>query len=491
MAKGTYAGLQQIKPVQSQQGDIVSGWIEKYIAEGKAEKAAKLKELQEKNAKTEEFFRTVKIEPKDVEMKIADANQKLTTEVTNRIGELKLKAMNAKTDFERSKYMNEANMLSSNYRNYQTTLSSKQFIDGVKEAREYYESGKAFDQSEQARSFNAYANGMYDVRLTDDNNIETLVKTGDKLNDPPTPYTTSQIMELGTRKGEPNMLDPLYDEMAKTAKYYAELYENNPTGDKKTTVKQFVREKAELDFKSRYGEFDVRGQSNSTDYKQFGIRMMGKVPETEEEHNELKKLWVDKFSTYLPTVKKEIKETSDEDRIWKERMHAYRVQQDSINNAISLMNANNKAANATPPFTLAENAMVTGYSSKGTVDMSNAMMVETKKNTIIAFKVPNKNGKGFHTEYYNGGKDAYGRTVIDYTKRLGKGQAKTMLELGKVDFNSFDDRVMKQNSQILSDFKPGGQKALGQVKYDGAYKPASENDELTWDDLKKIQKITK
>ena len=472
MAKGTYAGLQQIKPVQSKQGDIVSEWIDKYIAEGKAEKAAKLKEMQEKNAKMEDFFRTIKIEPKDVEMKIAEANQKLTTDVTNRIGELKLKAMNAKTDFERSKYMNEANKLSVNYRNYQTTLSSKQFIDGVKEAREYYESGKAFDQSEQARSFNAYANGIYNVRLTDDNDIETLVQTGDRLNDPPTVYSTSQVMELGTRKAEPNMLNPLYDDMAKKAKLYTETWERNPTGDLKTSAKEFVREKAELDFLSRYGNFDVRGQNNNIEYKQFAKTMTGKtigVDEwTEEDHNNLKNLWVDKVSTYAPTAKKEINEVSAYQIAKDAQARADRLNQQAIDNALRAAAIANRPA-PEPNITYVGNASVLRANSKGVGNYDNGLLIKTKKEgSIVGYNV--KGAKGNYVQYFIVGKDERGRMAIE--QPANKADVYARIQQSGGDPKSVEAEIRQQPPLKFSNIVKGAK--VGKIKYDGSYKPESE-----------------
>lgn len=473
MAKGTYAGLQQIKPVQSQQGDIVSGWIDKYIAEGKAEQARKIKEQQEKNAQMDEFFRTVKIDPKDVEMKLTEANQNLTNSVTNKVAELRLQAMNAKTDTERTVAMNRVNKIMNNYRYYQNSLSSKQFVDGVKENRAYYDSNEAFDQSEQANLMNAYANGQFDFSLDDNDEIVLYAKTGDKINDDPVPYSVSQVYELGTKRAEKNMLNPLYDDMAKKAKLYTETWERNPTGDLKTSAKQFVREKAELDFLSRYGNFDIRGQNNNIEYKQFVKTMTGKtigVDEwTEEDHNNIKNLWVDKVSTYAPTAKKEINEVSSYQIMKDAQARADRLNQQAIQNAFRAAAIANKPA-AEPSITYVGNASVLRASSKGVGNYDNGLLINTKKNgAIVGYNV--KGAKGNYVQYFIVGKDEKGRMAIE--QPANKADVYSRIQQSGGDPSSIESTIRQQPALKFSNIVKGAK--VGQIKYGGAYKEASED----------------
>ena len=47
MAKGTYTALQQLKPTEIKVGELYGNWVDGYVKNGEAERAAKAKLLAE------------------------------------------------------------------------------------------------------------------------------------------------------------------------------------------------------------------------------------------------------------------------------------------------------------------------------------------------------------------------------------------------------------------------------------------------------------
>lgn len=323
--KGNFVALQPLKPVENRVGSIVSDWVDKFVAEGRAEQAAKLKALQERKASTDAYFKEFKIDPKETDKFLTDANFNLTTEVGGKIGNYGRLASEAKTDFERNQYMLKAKKLYDNYKFYQTALGSQQFLNGIKEAREFAASGDAFDDTEQTRLIKAYEGNLYKIGTDDNGNIKIYAHTGANLDDPPKEYSLSEVMQLATAKPQRDLLEDtksggkgLYSDMQGRAKLFTEEWQKNPTGDRKTGAKTFVRERAGIDFDTKYGAFNANRPINSMEdlanmeYGQFAIKTIGKIPESEEEHNKVRDAYITKMETFAPIKASDIVETSQQ-----------------------------------------------------------------------------------------------------------------------------------------------------------------------------------
>lgn len=336
--KGNAIAYQALKPAEFKVGDIVSDWVTNYIKDGKAERAAKLKALQERNAAIDDYFKEFKVESKEVDKYISTANYQLTQDVVNKLGELHYKAKNAETDYERNKNMVSARRLVDQYKYYQTELGGKQFADDIERVRSFALTGDAFDDSEQLRLMKAYEGNLWRMGITDDGDIRIYAKTGENVNDPEKDYSLSELKGMATGISQVDLLEDtktrgkgLYSEMDSRAKLFMEEYANNPTGDRYKSAKEFVADKAGLDFDSKYGSFNANRPTtsiadlSSMEYGQFAIRNIGKIPETEEEHAQARQKYIDLMKARTVETRKDINEVSayqrmKDDREWQLKM---------------------------------------------------------------------------------------------------------------------------------------------------------------------------
>ena len=153
-------------------------------------------------------------------------------------------------------------------------------------------------------------------------------------------------MKLGTATAQVDLLEDtktrgagLYTDMAKNAKYYTEEWTRNPTGDRLKSAKQFVAEKAGIDFDSKYGAFNANRSTGNIDdlanmeYGQFAIKTIGKIPETEQDHKLVRDAYITKMGTYVPEKTKDINEVSAYKVAQDAMKFAYKVSQDAIRNS--------------------------------------------------------------------------------------------------------------------------------------------------------------
>ena len=327
MTKGTFTAAQALRPTELKVGDILSTHIDNLIKNQRAEQAAKLKALAERKASIDDYYKSIKIEPKEVDKYISDANYKITSEITDKIGQYRLMAQNAKTDYEANKYMAASKKLADQYRFLQTELGGSQFLNDLQKVREYVASGDAFDDSEQIRLAKAYEANLWRMATDDDGNIRIYAKTGTNLDDPEKEYSLTELKAIATGRAQVDMLEDtktrgkgLYSEMQSRAKLLTEEWTTNPTGDRLKSAKEFVAEKAGIDFDTKYGAFNANRPVNSSDdltsleYGQFAIKTIGNIPQNEEDHNRVRQAYIQKMSTFAPTKTKDINEVSDYQR---------------------------------------------------------------------------------------------------------------------------------------------------------------------------------
>ena len=419
MAKGNLVAYTPLKPTENKVGDIIASNIDYLIKTGQAEKARKIKELQDRNASLEEFSKSIKIEAKETDKYLTDMNVKLTTDTTILIGNALQNAYNSTNEADKQKWMRIGQNASESYKAIQATFGGTKFLEGVKNARDFANSGEAFDQSKQAKLIQAIENSHIRQQLNADGTISFFAKVGKNINDPEKEFTTGEISLMFQQELPVNKLETtkrggkgLYDKMREVAPLLIQEYTKNPTGDRKISVKEFVRKKGEIEFDTMFGKDLNVNRSEDDDFGQFSIMTIGKLPSTPEEQAQVKEAFLEKLWSYAPSESLDIAEKSNADkeeqawRIKNAKKNFYKVDEPSGGNSNS---------SGSQGFTSISEGMF-------------MMQVKDAKGNVVGFKpqvtsvmpIGENNFVGISQSIDRAKKDKYGKPIVYNSYKIGK-----------------------------------------------------------------------
>ena len=173
MAKGNYTALQQLKPAEIKVGELYNKWVDGYIKNGEAERAAKLKRAQEEGKSLQELMKDVKIEHATTITPWQNERSRLASEGIELVGNAGMMATNLDIPIEqRRAYVNKAR----NYANQIAELDAlikdpkliEQYANNVKTTSE----GKAFKGDPRLGLYMSVEAGLAKFRTNKDGMLE-------------------------------------------------------------------------------------------------------------------------------------------------------------------------------------------------------------------------------------------------------------------------------------------------------------------------------
>lgn len=299
--KGNYVAYQALRPTELTVGDFISKRIDRWIAEGRAADAAKLKRLQEEGKSLMELNKDIKIDGIQTILPIQQATNKLTKDAIDaksyamRIAENSSIPLEQRREAYRLAQAKADNMvLLSKY------LGSKDFVEGY--ANKIKTSPNEIWEGDDSLQFvNALATGDHDVAFDD--------KTGSIMVAFPNQNQTSDqkvewrdFTEVAMKTAQPYEKDLSNDIDDFAKKQASQLYikETDGRGGNRTiTQNKFLKDDAQKTFESTFGGFDV----NSKDpmLKQFSYSVLGKRQiQNQEDYDKVREAWVNKLESYVP-----------------------------------------------------------------------------------------------------------------------------------------------------------------------------------------------
>ena len=456
--KGNAVALQALKPIENKTADILSGYVFELIKQGNAEKAAKLKALEDRGAAVDEVV-------SKMDLKI-DATLPQFQDASNKYGksyfDKKYEAERLRGDYspeaqaKKDKLILEANKIKSDYELAKGFYANPEINTKIKEAQKAIAENKLYKGGKSYSSFLAVM-GAPSVAGEENGNfgLYHYEQGADKsIKDNKTVFTP--VGDLYN-----NILALEEDTSAKT---WTELEKLNATITNRTDSGFVSRETVKLKEQAvRKSIRDMLGADNTKPLdEQF--ESVSELPK------ETKHLYYDLYKKE-PQSKEDFK--GFEDKILN-RIKAKTNESDRLD--VNLPSSSGSSGSSGGKnYEILTGGNVVRKMPDGTVEVKNAVVVDLKdKGQIMGIKVPNKNNKGFHIEYAILGKDKYGRSA--YERITQKSDAEARLISQKLDPDFFKNLVMKQNAaQYTAKNKKDD---IGTIKYYNALPSSnSQSDE--------------
>ena len=164
MAKGNYTALQQLKPTEIKVGEFYNKWVDGYVKNGEAERAAKAKMLADQKKSAQEMV--AKIDPKI--FTTLQSFQPQTNDIFNSILENKaiLGRMVDSGQMDSNFYNLKAKTdnLASQYLQLSTIVANPQFLEADKKINEQIQEGDIFEGDENMGRWMSIKSGIAQLR---------------------------------------------------------------------------------------------------------------------------------------------------------------------------------------------------------------------------------------------------------------------------------------------------------------------------------------
>ena len=457
--KGNAVALQALKPIENKTADILSGYVFELIKQGNAEKAAKLKALEDRGAAVDEIV-------SKMDLKI-DSTLPQFQEGLNKYGksafDIKYEAEKLRGDnspeaiAKRERLVLEYNKIKSNYELAKSFYANPEINAKIKETQKAIAENKLYKGGKSYSSFLAVM-GAPSVAGEENGNfgLYHYEQGADKsIKDNKTVFTP--VGDLY------NNILGLEEDTSSTT--WTELDKLNATNATRTDSGFVSRETIKLKEQAvRKSVRDLLGVDNTKPLdEQF--ESVSELPK------KTKHLYYDLYKKE-PQSKEDFK--GFEDKILN-RIRAKTNESDRVDRAKpTVVNVNNGSSSGGKNYEILTGGnVVRKMPEGGTIEVKNAVVVDLKdKGQIMGIKVPNKDKKGYHIEYAILGKDKFGRSA--YERLTQKSDAVARLMSQKLDPNLFESLVMKQNeAEYTAKDKKNN---IGTIKYYNASSSDSQSD---------------
>lgn len=200
MPKGNYTALQQLKPTEIKVGELYSSWVDGYVKNGEAERAAKAKMLADQKKSAQEMV--AKIDPKI--FTTLQSFQPQTNEIFNSILENKatLGRMADAGQLDSNFYNLKAKTdnLASQYLQLSTIVTNPQFLEADKKINEQIQAGDVFEGDENMGRWMSIKSGMAQLKANPNTgNIEVVYNDNIKSTDADKPARVEQLHEFASK----------------------------------------------------------------------------------------------------------------------------------------------------------------------------------------------------------------------------------------------------------------------------------------------------
>ena len=427
--KGNAVALQALKPIENKTADILSGYVFELIKQGNAEKAAKLKALEDRGAAVDEVV-------SKMDLKI-DATLPQFQEASNKYGksyfDKKYEAERLRGDYspevqaKKERLVLEANKIKSDYELAKGFYANPEINAKIKEAQKSIAENKLYKGGKSYSSFLAVMGAPLFAGEENGNfGLYHYEQGADKsIKDNKTVFTP--VGDLY------NNILALEEDTSHTT--WAELDKLNATTSTRTDSGFVSRETVKLKEQAvRKSVRDLLGVDNTKPL--------------DEQFESVSELPKETKHLYYDLYKKEPQSKEDfvgfEDKILN-RIKAKTNESNRVDVNLPSSSSGSGGSSGGKNYEILTGGNVVRKMSDGTVEVKNSVVVDLKdKGQIMGIKVPNKNNKGFHIEYAILGKDKYGRSA--YERITQKSDAEARLISQKLDPDFFESLVMKQNA---------------------------------------------
>ena len=200
MEKGNYTALQQLKPTEIKVGELYNKWVDGYVKNGEAERAAKAKMLADQKKSAQEMV--AKIDPKI--FTTLQSFQPQTNEIFNNILENKaiLGRMVDSGQMDSNFYNLKAKTdnLASQYLQLSTIVTNPQFLEADKKINDQIQEGDVFEGDENMGRWMSIKSGMAQLKANPNTgNIEVIYQNNIKSEDPNKPAKVEQLHEFASK----------------------------------------------------------------------------------------------------------------------------------------------------------------------------------------------------------------------------------------------------------------------------------------------------
>ena len=302
LPKGNAIALQQLRPVENNTGDILSGYVFELIKQKKADDAAKAKQAAE-NAKTWfDAYKDMKIDPTVTASMYQDTSNNLFLKTKDFIANARMISQNPTlSEQEKQKMYSIADNMQSQYNMYRSTMQNEKALAEYYKGNEDIANGTAFQLSDDIgfraaldshnfkADYDSNGNLVFKMPISPVSNETKDISLGEAV------AMFSRRPEKDLLNGKGGLLDSLFSDGAKMKQSWS----SDTTGYKTVKWEKFAQDNGEKYFDTTFGSYSP----NYIDprLKQYARQILGKDIQNENDYKELKKSVIDYMSTAVPT----------------------------------------------------------------------------------------------------------------------------------------------------------------------------------------------
>lgn len=173
MAKGNFTALQQLKPAEIKVGELYSSWVDGYIKNGEAERAAILKRAQEEGKSLQELMKDVKIEHATTITPWQNERNRLASDGIELVGNARMMATNMNIPIEeRRAYADKARNYANQIAELDTLIKDPKLIEQYANNVKTTSEGKAFKGDPRLGLYMSVEAGLAKFRTNKDGMLE-------------------------------------------------------------------------------------------------------------------------------------------------------------------------------------------------------------------------------------------------------------------------------------------------------------------------------
>lgn len=484
---GTYSAYIPLKPTELKVGDMYGKFVDDFIKRGEAEKAAKAKALAEEKKNVRDIMKGIKTDPFATVSNFQDMGNRMFHDVSRQIAKYR---MLAETDFEnRYQHIANAQKLADDYKMIATSFGNKDFIDKYNAKMTALQNNDLFLDSSENERLQSLSRGMWDYRIGEKGIEFALPNSGDStLEEYVGWHSVGSVLNLYTAPDELDMLrstkanggNGLLDSVIpKVAKEMQDAYSHNSDGNKTTGWKGFAEDRAGQWFDNKYGEYEAN--SIPIELRQYAKRYLKRGIESKEDYDLVRQGLINEIGSYVPredTTKTKYTQAQEEGQKLRNILTREQIAKAEAERKMgyptlrkSSSSSGGSGKSKTPVNIINGQGVMRHWGNQTGNVLQNATIISKDgKETILAYKFLNQNGKGYHVRYATGLYDTQGRIVFkDWDN---KGSAYTKIANLGIDPLIIEKQVLSGETAMYNKEKHTGLDDA--LKPHKGYKPSEE-----------------
>lgn len=308
--KGNYVALQAVRPAEFKVADFIDDKISKFIADGRAAEAARIKRLQEEGKQLMDINKDIKVEAINTIPNLQNETNKLVKDAMDAKAYAGRIANNYNLSYsERAEANRVAQAKADNILLLSKHLSDPAFLKSYSE-KLATDPATIFEGDDTLQFINALKNS--EIKMKFDKNGNPLVAYPNQNQKPDDEVEWKDFSDLAMRLGqgfEKDLSEEIESLAEKQSSNMYSKFTENKSGNVKISGTKFLKDEASNAFDSTFGGFDI---NNKDPYlRQFSYQVLGKrYINSQEDYDKVKQAWVDKLESYTPKESSYIVEKS-------------------------------------------------------------------------------------------------------------------------------------------------------------------------------------